>query len=436
MSAAAFKKVLEHVDEDDLTRNERLLNLRELDCEIKERELKLAEHLKDLELREAAVTQRKRDIAAELQYELGLELEKVRAHEEEVRRRRDALDAEVKQREDALARREILVAEREWTLKAKEDAPKGVMGKVFENLEALGKENDKNVQTNRTHLDNTSTSGMPLFVENALFVGTVDEEVAWLNARIVEMQKRISVIAPPAPVRAPRPPKLRPRRHAETDPDLRALADRAEDLREHLSAARLKNDLASIMKKVDEAVADVNQMHARGEQQEARATAARVAEAEYAAAARRGEARQESEHWNRVAYETDFAKPESVSRVAPPPPVTLGAQHELFPPGGGSARGAKESVGVGTTSDESPAAMAARIADETAAMTAKVKAFQAKMAGRMSPPSGPIPPENAKGSGDIRNFFAASPKKSADAGSEDDAAAAAPAPERNVQDAA
>ena len=423
MSAAAFKKVLEHVDEDDLTRNERLLNLRELDCEIKERELKLAEHLKDLELREAAVTQRKRDIAAELQYELGLELEKVRAHEEEVRRRRDALDAEVKQREDALARREILVAEREWILKAKEDAPKGVMGKVFENLEALGKENDKNVQTNRTHLDNTSTSGMPLFVENALFVGTVDEEVAWLNARIDEMQKRISVIKPPAPVRAPRPPKLRPKRHAETDPDLRALADRAEDLREHLAAARLKNDLASIMKKVDEAVADVNQMHARGEQQEARAAAARVAEAEYAAAAKRVEARQESEHWNRVAYETDLDAPASVSQVAPPPPVTLGAQHELFPPvssDGGS--GAKSSVGVGTEREESPAAMAARIAKETALMTAKVKAFQAKMAGQMSPPSGPISPENAKGSGDIRNFFAASPRKSGDAGSGDDAA--------------
>ena len=422
MSAAAFKKVLEHVDEDDLTRNERLLNLRELDCEIKERELKLAEHLKDLEIREAAVTQRKRDIAAELQYELGLELEKVRAHEEEIRRRKDALDAEVKQREDALARREILVAEREWILKAKEDAPKGVMGKVFENLEALGKENDKNVQTNRTHLDNTSTSGMPLFVENALFVGTVDEEVAWLNARIDEMQKRISVIKPPAPVRAPRPPKLRPKRHAETDPDLRALADRAEDLREHLAAARLKNDLASIMKKVDEAVADVNQMHARGEQQEARAAAARVAEAEYAAAAKRVEARQESEHWNRVAYETDLDAPASVSQVAPPPPVTLGAQHELFPPvssDGGS--GAKSSVGVGTEREESPAAMAARIAKETALMTAKVKAFQAKMAGQMSPPSGPISPENAKGSGDIRNFFAASPRKSGDAGSGDDA---------------
>jgi len=415
--------VLEHVDEDDLTRNERLLNLRELDCEIKERELKLAEHLKDLEIREAAVTQRKRDIAAELQYELGLELEKVRAHEEEVRRRRDALDAEVKQREDALARREILVAEREWILKAKEDAPKGVMGKVFENLEALGKENDKNVQTNRTHLDNTSTSGMPLFVENALFVGTVDEEVAWLNARIDEMQKRISVIKPPAPVRAPRPPKLRPKRHAETDPDLRALADRAEDLREHLAAARLKNDLASIMKKVDEAVAVVNQMHARGEQQEAGATAARVAEAEYAAAAKRGEARQESEHWNRVAYETDFAKPASVSQVTPPPPVTLGAQHELFPPEGSGG----SSVGVGTEREESPAAIAARIATETAAMTAKVKAFQAKMAGQMSPPSGPISPENAKGSVDIRNFFAASPRKSADAGSSGNDAGAEPA---------
>ena len=421
MSAAAFKKVLEHVDEDDLTHNERLLNLRELDYEIKERELKLAEHLKDLELREAAVTQRKRDIAAELQYELGLELEKVRAHEEEVRRRRDALDAEVKQREDALARREILVAEREWTLKAKEDAPKGVMGKVFENLEALGKENDKNVQTNRTHLDNASaTSGMPLFVENALFVGTVAEEVAWLNARIDDMQKRIRAIDPPAPPRRGRP-SCAPSGTRKPTPTC-ALADQAEDLREHLSAARLKNDLASIMKKVDEAVADVNQMHARGEQQEARATAARVAEAEYAAAAKRGEARQESEHWNRVAYETDFAKPASVSQVTPPPPVTLGAQHELFPP-----ENARSSVGVGTEREESPAAIAARIAKETAAMTAKVKAFQAKMAGQMSPPSGPISPENAKGSRDIRNFFAASPRKSADAGSSGDDAGAEPA---------
>jgi hypothetical protein len=161
---------------------------------------------------------------------------------------------------------------------------------------------------------------------------------------------------------------------------------------------------------------------ARGELLLARATAARVAEAEYAAAAKRGEARQESEHWNRVAYETDFAKPASVSQVTPPPPVTLGAQHELFPP-----EGARSSVGVGTEREESPAAIAARIATETAAMTAKVKAFQAKMAGQMSPPSGPISPENAKGSEDIRKFFAASPQKSVDAGSSGNDAGTEPA---------
>ena len=83
-------------------------------------------------------------------------------------------------------------------------------------------------------------------------------------------------------------------------------------------------------------------------------------------------------------------------------------------------------MGVGTEREESPAAIAARIATETAAMTAKVKAFQAKMAGQMSPPSGPISPENAKGSEDIRKFFAASPRKSVDAGSSGNDAGAEP----------
>ena len=68
-------------------------------------------------------------------------------------------------------------------------------------------------------------------------------------------------------MRAPRPPRLRPKRYAETDPDLQTLADQACDLREIMSAARLKNDLKSIMRKVDEAVADVNLMHQRGEQE-------------------------------------------------------------------------------------------------------------------------------------------------------------------------
>tara|TARA_B110000977_G_scaffold199433_1_gene286824 strand:- start:1177 stop:2463 length:1287 start_codon:yes stop_codon:yes gene_type:complete len=416
MSAAAFAKVLEHVDEDDLTRNERLLNLRELDCEIKERELKLAEHLRDLEMREAAVTQRKRDIAAELQYELGLELEKVRAHEEEVLREKEQLAAEVTKREQALTRREILVQEREWTLKAKEDAPKGVMGTVFENLEALGTENDKNCQTNRTHLDNTSTSAMPLFVENALFVGTVDEEVAWLEARIKDMKERILIIAPPPPVRAPRPPKLRPKRHAETDPDLRALADQAEDLREHLSAARLKNDLKSIMAKVDEAVADVNEMHARGKQEDARVAAKNAAEKEYVASARRMEQKQESEHWERMAYGNDTSWRSEPSQSSEKAPVVLGAQHELFPPESSKSVGSGPGDETTYVTPETPAEIAQRIAQETQLMTAKVKAFQAKMEGRLSP--GPVSPEHAKGSRDIRGFFEKSPRKGTGEGEE------------------
>jgi hypothetical protein len=44
----------------------------------------------------------------------------------------------------------------------------------------------------------------------------------------------------------------------------------------------------------------------------------------------------------------------------------------------------------------------------------------------MSPPSGPISPENAKGSEDIRKFFAASPQKSVDAGSSGNDAGAEP----------
>lgn len=389
MSAAAFKKVLELPDDDELSRNERLLNLREIDCEIKERELALAEHLKDLEAREAALNQRKKDIAAELQYELAMELEKVTKHEAEVLARRDALEAEVKTREDALARREILIAEREWTLRAKEDRPKGVMGEVFANLEALGKENDKNVQTNRTHLDNTSTSAMPLFVENQLFVGSVAEETAWLNARIDEMQKRLAVINPPAPVRLPRPPNLRPRRHQHKDPELRVLADQAEDLRQHLHAARLKTDLASIMKKVDEAVADVAEMNARGEAEEARMRAEAIARVEYAAAADRAEASQNSEYWAEMA-----SKPESSQAEVPPPPVTLGAQHMLFPP---TLRASE--------TPPTPAEMAERIAQESQLVTAKVKVFQAKMEGRMTPPSGPVSPDAARGTADIRGYF-------------------------------
>ena len=46
-------------NDEELRRNERLLNLKELDLEIKQRELDLALHLKDLEERESALLARK-----------------------------------------------------------------------------------------------------------------------------------------------------------------------------------------------------------------------------------------------------------------------------------------------------------------------------------------------------------------------------------------
>lgn len=49
---------MENAD-DVVNRNERLLNLRELDLEIKQRELDLALHLNDLEERESALMKRK-----------------------------------------------------------------------------------------------------------------------------------------------------------------------------------------------------------------------------------------------------------------------------------------------------------------------------------------------------------------------------------------
>ena len=49
-------------------------------------------------------------------------------------------------------------------------------------------------------------------------------------------------------------------------------------------------------------------------------------------------------------------------------------------------------------------------------MAAKVKAFQAKMAaGNVSPPSEPISPDAARGSGDIRDFFGKAPEASPEA---------------------
>ena len=82
---------MENAD-DVVNRNERLLNLRELDLEIKQRELDLALHLNDLEERESALMKRKTAISSELEYELALELARVESHEKEMRARHDALE--------------------------------------------------------------------------------------------------------------------------------------------------------------------------------------------------------------------------------------------------------------------------------------------------------------------------------------------------------
>ena len=236
------------------------------------------------------------------------------------------------------------------------------MGEVFANLEALGKENDKNVQTNRTHLDNTLDVRHALFVENQLFVGSVAEETAWLNARIDEMQKRLAVINPPAPVRLPRPPNLRPRRHQHKDPELRVLADQAEDLRQHLHAARLKTDLASIMKKVDEAVADVAEMNARGEAEEAQIAQKPLRESNMLPPPTEPRLHKTREYWAEMA-----SKPEPSQAEVPP---------------AGDAWSTTYVVSSDTSSVRNPAdaggdGRAPRARSQL--VTAKVKVFQAKM---------------------------------------------------------
>jgi hypothetical protein len=131
-----------------------------------------------------------------------------------------------------------------------------------------------------------------------LTVGSVAEEVAWMNARVAEIRQRLELIAPSAdPGAMPRadtaknagchpssslPPQLLPpalegqQRKAveaearvviggkEVDDEVAALAARADDLREHLCAMRLKADLANVMRMVDQVVVDVAHLEANG----------------------------------------------------------------------------------------------------------------------------------------------------------------------------
>ena len=238
--------MLSITDDEELHRNERLLNLKELDLEIKQRELDLALHLKDLEKRESALIARKNAIAAELTHELARELERVRTHETSIIARHDVLECLMEKREKALAKRELTLSEREWTLRANEDEPKGVMAKVFSALE-----------TDSPRLSSfRAPSGAQCDTEASTF-----EE----GTRVVETGMRVNSKLSGVDFRRVTNSNSGLETHRK-DKDLNDFKSRADDLRGHLSVIRLNADLNQVTVLVDEAVRNVVELHARNGQ--------------------------------------------------------------------------------------------------------------------------------------------------------------------------
>ena len=247
--------MLTTTNDEELRRNERLLNLKELDLEIKQRELDLALHLKDLEERESALLARKNAIAAELRHELALELERVRIHEESIKARHNALEFHVDKREKALAKRELVLSEREWTLRAKEDDPKGVMAQVFSALEP---------ESPVFRCSQAST-----LARDATTASTLDEgtQAAETRTRVNSAKRERGEILNPAGVDFEQvtqsTDKSRSLVTRGVQQDLADLINKADDLRGHLSAIRLSAELNHVTMLVDEAVHDVIELHAR-----------------------------------------------------------------------------------------------------------------------------------------------------------------------------
>lgn len=247
-------------DDELIRRNERLLNLRELDLEIKQRELDLALHLNDLQEREAALMRRKTTIGAELQYELALELARVEMHENEIRARHDALEVELRKREEALAKRELNISEREWTLRAKEDQPKGEMAKVYGAL---------NLRSSDRPVDRVTAAGLKSGISAVVCASTSTPENSASESREQARAGYLSglrgndevdnyVLADGSLIH--KAPQL--------DSDLTDLVAKADDLRRHLAAARLSADLDRVMKMIDETVSNVMELNVKHEQNE------------------------------------------------------------------------------------------------------------------------------------------------------------------------
>jgi len=252
---------MENAD-DVVNRNERLLNLRELDLEIKQRELDLALHLNDLEERESALMKRKTAISSELEYELALELARVESHEKEMRARHDALEVEFSKREEALAKRELIISEREWTLRAKEDEPKGEMAKVYGAL---------NLNSSERYFDSITKAEPPSRISGLGGGGSIatrDRMAAHESRKPAgvknDLESRIEqhdalLTNDNSFYKAP-----------QTDSELADLAAKANDLRRHLAAARLSADLNRVKKLVDETANGVMSLDVRCEQNESR----------------------------------------------------------------------------------------------------------------------------------------------------------------------
>jgi hypothetical protein len=157
-------------------------------------------------------------------------------------------EGELRYLESVLAKEELDIAERRWTLNARRDEPAGEMAKVFEALTIAGKENIESSEVS----ENLSQS-----VAGTVFFGSESEEAAWLKVRMKEMKRRLLKLSTTVKM------------EGNSDRDVLALAAHADDLREHLRVMRLKADLAGVMKLVNEVATDVASMEAKGVETEA-----------------------------------------------------------------------------------------------------------------------------------------------------------------------
>ena len=229
--------------------------------------------------------------------------------------RLEAQEAELLARENAVARKERIVAEREWAFRSKMDVPKGEMARVFEALGVVNdvddavldimdgalegvEEKEKEKEKEESDKENVKPAFEDEDMDTARGKGSgedkkaaapaaaeaetmeEEDEVALLNARMAEIKARLAVIAPDdatpdaaaasaaddAAVAAN--PTIEPEEEAseaeEVDEEAASAAAIAEDLREHERVMRLNAQLAGVTRMLNEVCADVTRMNTNG----------------------------------------------------------------------------------------------------------------------------------------------------------------------------